>query len=72
MGGPYRLDAGHTVFQVSEAEKDAVPEEVKRAAREMAQKAFKERYRHLLHAHLSHSTDTFIQSNLQWAGASGD
>ena len=27
-GGPYRLDAGHTVYQVSDAEKDAVPEEV--------------------------------------------
>uniref|UniRef100_A0A3B3RZN2 von Willebrand factor A domain-containing protein 8 n=1 Tax=Paramormyrops kingsleyae TaxID=1676925 RepID=A0A3B3RZN2_9TELE len=47
MGGPYRLDAGHTVFQVSEAEKDAVPEEVKRAAREMAQKAFKERLKEI-------------------------
>lgn len=42
-GGPYRLDAGHTVYQVSEAEKDAVPEEVKRAAREMGQKAFQQR-----------------------------
>ena len=27
-GGPYRLDAGHNVFQVSDAEKDDVPEEV--------------------------------------------
>ena len=27
-GGPYRLDAGHTVYQISDAEKDAVPEEV--------------------------------------------
>ncbi|KAJ8253375.1 hypothetical protein GJAV_G00212230 [Gymnothorax javanicus] len=42
-GGPYRLDSGHQVYQVSQAEKDAVPEEVKRAAREMAEKAFKER-----------------------------
>ena len=44
-GGPYRLDAGHDVFQLSDEEKDAVPEEVKRAAREMGQKAFKERLR---------------------------
>lgn len=44
-GGPYRLDAGHDVFQVSDEEKNAVPEEVKRAAREMGQKAFKERLR---------------------------
>ena len=43
-GGPYRLDAGHDVFQIAQAEKDAVPEEVKRAAREMGQKAFKEKY----------------------------
>ncbi|XP_058132611.1 von Willebrand factor A domain-containing protein 8 [Dasypus novemcinctus] len=42
-GGPYRLDAGHTVYQVSEAEKEAVPEEVKRAAREMGRKAFQQR-----------------------------
>nr|XP_045609178.1 von Willebrand factor A domain-containing protein 8-like isoform X1 [Procambarus clarkii]XP_045609179.1 von Willebrand factor A domain-containing protein 8-like isoform X1 [Procambarus clarkii] len=46
-GGPYRLDAGHDVHQVSEVEKDAVPEEVRRAAREMAQKAFKERLREI-------------------------
>lgn len=42
-GGPYRLDTGHRVYQVSQAEKDAVPEEVKRAAREMGEKAFKQR-----------------------------
>ena len=27
-GGPYRLDAGHDVYQVSDAEKEAVPNEV--------------------------------------------
>ncbi|KAM4700318.1 von Willebrand factor A domain-containing protein 8 [Discoglossus pictus] len=46
-GGPYRLDAGHKVYQVSQAEKDAVPEEVKRASREMAQKAFKQRLKEI-------------------------
>ncbi|XP_077393200.1 von Willebrand factor A domain-containing protein 8 isoform X1 [Festucalex cinctus] len=46
-GGPYRLDAGHKVFQVSQAEKDAVPEEVRRAAREMAEKAFKDRLKEI-------------------------
>lgn len=46
-GGPYRLDAGHDVYQVSQAEKDAVPEEVRRAAHEMAQRAFKERLRQI-------------------------
>lgn len=46
-GGPYRLDAGHKVYQISQAEKDAVPDEVKRAAREMAEKAFKERLKEI-------------------------
>ncbi|RVE58198.1 hypothetical protein OJAV_G00206850 [Oryzias javanicus] len=46
-GGPYRLDAGHKVYQVSQAEKDAVPEEIRRAAREMAEKAFKERMKEI-------------------------
>uniref|UniRef100_A0A8D3DV18 von Willebrand factor A domain-containing protein 8 n=1 Tax=Scophthalmus maximus TaxID=52904 RepID=A0A8D3DV18_SCOMX len=46
-GGPYRLDAGHKVYQVSQAEKDAVPEDVRRAAREMGEKAFKERLKEI-------------------------
>ena len=46
-GGPYRLDAGHAVYQVSKAEKDAVPEEVKRAAREMGQRAFQQRLKEI-------------------------
>eukprot|EP00057_Strongylocentrotus_purpuratus_P027672 XP_011682146.1 PREDICTED: von Willebrand factor A domain-containing protein 8 [Strongylocentrotus purpuratus] len=41
IGGPFRLDAGHDVHQVTQAAKDAVPEEVRRAAREMGQKAYK-------------------------------
>ncbi|XP_016086400.1 von Willebrand factor A domain-containing protein 8-like [Sinocyclocheilus grahami] len=46
-GGPYRLDAGHKVYQISQAEKDAVPDELKRAAREMAEKAFKQRLKEI-------------------------
>uniref|UniRef100_A0A5F9D324 von Willebrand factor A domain-containing protein 8 n=1 Tax=Oryctolagus cuniculus TaxID=9986 RepID=A0A5F9D324_RABIT len=46
-GGPYRLDAGHPVYQLSDAEKDAVPEEVKRAAREMGQRAFQQRLKEI-------------------------
>ncbi|XP_076068942.1 von Willebrand factor A domain-containing protein c12.2 isoform X2 [Oratosquilla oratoria] len=46
-GGPYRLDKGHDVHQLPQWEKDAVPEEVKKAAHEMAQKAFKERLREI-------------------------
>ncbi|XP_050388458.1 von Willebrand factor A domain-containing protein 8 [Patella vulgata] len=47
FGGPYRLDAGHEVYQVPQWEKDAVPESVQQAAREMAQKAFKERLKEI-------------------------
>lgn len=46
-GGPYRLDAGHTVHQLSEAEKADVPDHVKKAAREMGLKAFKQRLREI-------------------------
>nr|XP_046259782.1 von Willebrand factor A domain-containing protein 8 [Scatophagus argus] len=46
-GGPYRLDAGHKVYQVSQAEKDSVPEEIRRAAREMGEKAFKDRLKEI-------------------------
>ncbi|XP_055954220.1 von Willebrand factor A domain-containing protein 8-like [Argiope bruennichi] len=41
-GGPYRLDAGHNVFQISDEEKQMVPPEVREAARLMAMKAYKE------------------------------
>ncbi|CAB1346522.1 unnamed protein product, partial [Coregonus sp. 'balchen'] len=41
-GGPYRLDAGHKVHQLSKAEIDAIPEDIRRAAREMGEKAFKD------------------------------
>ncbi|KAL4221611.1 von Willebrand factor A domain-containing protein 8 [Mactra antiquata] len=47
IGGPYRLDAGHNVAQVAQWEKDNVPEHVRQAAREMGQKAFKERLREI-------------------------
>eukprot|EP00058_Branchiostoma_floridae_P007969 XP_002593457.1 hypothetical protein BRAFLDRAFT_277037 [Branchiostoma floridae] len=47
IGGPYRLDGGNPVYQVPDWEKEQVPEEVKRAAREMAKKAFEERLREI-------------------------
>ncbi|XP_052868127.1 von Willebrand factor A domain-containing protein 8 [Anopheles cruzii] len=46
-GGPYRFDAGHQVHQLSDEEKGMVPEEVKKAAREMNRKAFEERLREI-------------------------
>lgn len=42
-GGPYRLDKGHQVHQLSDEEKDNIPEHVKRAAKEMNRKAFAEK-----------------------------
>ena len=42
-GGPYRLDGGHEVHQVSDALKDEVSEEAKMKAREMAEEAFQQR-----------------------------
>ncbi|XP_062588748.1 von Willebrand factor A domain-containing protein 8-like [Saccostrea cucullata] len=47
IGGPYRLDAGHKVYQVPQHEKDSVPDHVREAARDMARKAFKERLREI-------------------------
>ncbi|KAK9739681.1 AAA domain (dynein-related subfamily) [Popillia japonica] len=46
-GGPYRLDAGHPVHQLSDAEKAAVPEHVLKAAREMGKKAFQEKLKEI-------------------------
>ncbi|XP_061716491.1 von Willebrand factor A domain-containing protein 8 [Cydia pomonella] len=46
-GGPYRLDKGHDVHQLSDAEKDDVPEHVNQAAREMNRKAFEERLKEI-------------------------
>jgi hypothetical protein len=42
-GGPYRLDRGHKVSQVSDEMKAEVSEEAKRAARAMAEAGLKER-----------------------------
>ncbi|CAK1551283.1 unnamed protein product, partial [Leptosia nina] len=46
-GGPYRLDKGHDVHQLSEVEKQDVPEHVKKAAREMNRKVFAERLKEI-------------------------
>lgn len=47
IGGPYRLDAGHNVHQVSDEAKNQVPEHIQKAAREMNRKAFEERLREI-------------------------
>ncbi|XP_045483883.1 von Willebrand factor A domain-containing protein 8 [Pieris rapae] len=46
-GGPYRLDKGHDVHQLSDAEKDDIPDHVKDAARAMNRKAFAERLKEI-------------------------
>ncbi|CAF0766137.1 unnamed protein product [Brachionus calyciflorus] len=47
VGGPYRLDSGHQVFQISDDLKKNVPEHVRKAAREMGEKAFRERLKQI-------------------------
>ena len=47
VGGPYRLDAGHNVHQVSDEAKSQVPEHIRKAAREMNRKAYKDRLREI-------------------------
>jgi len=44
-GGPYRLDRGHRVHQVSDEAKDGVSEKTKQASKEIAKKALEERLR---------------------------
>ncbi|CAF3738770.1 unnamed protein product [Rotaria sordida] len=47
IGGPYRLDSGHQVYQVPDDVKAAVPEHIRKAARELGQKVFKERLKEI-------------------------
>ncbi|XP_053996012.1 von Willebrand factor A domain-containing protein 8 isoform X1 [Hylaeus anthracinus] len=69
-GGPYRLDAGHTVHQLSDEEKNTVPEHIKKAAREMGLKAFKQRlndismseYDHTLYSQFSNPVQKQVQA----------
>nr|XP_023019767.1 von Willebrand factor A domain-containing protein 8 [Leptinotarsa decemlineata] len=69
-GGPYRLDKGHKVHQLSDEEKNAVPEHIQRAAREMGRKAFQERlkeigmsgYDHSVYSQFSDSVARQVQS----------
>ena len=42
-GGPYRLDKGHDVHQLSDEEKADVPEHVRRAAKAQADQALRDR-----------------------------
>jgi hypothetical protein len=46
-GGPYRLDKGHKIHQVSEDEKRAVPKHIQEAARKMGQEALDKRLKEI-------------------------
>lgn len=46
-GGPYRLDKGHDVHQLSDTEKDTVPEHIKEAARKVGQEAYRRRLKEI-------------------------
>lgn len=63
-GGPYRLDAGHNVYQLSDEEKMAVPEEVKQAARELGQKALKERLKEISMSEHDHNAFTQLRARI--------
>ncbi|KAI6195560.1 VWFA domain-containing protein [Aphelenchoides fujianensis] len=47
VGGPFRLDAGHDVQQISEAAKNQVPEEIKRKARAIAKREYEKRLKEI-------------------------
>ncbi|KAL5256307.1 hypothetical protein ACHWQZ_G011506 [Mnemiopsis leidyi] len=62
-GGPYRLDAGHNVHQLSDEEKNSVPEEVQKAAREMGKRAFKKRLEEIkMSEYDAQRYDSFVSS----------
>lgn len=54
-GGPYRLDKGHQVHQLSDQEKDDIPEHVKKAAREMNRQAFADKLKEIKMSAYDHS-----------------
>ncbi|CAH1987082.1 unnamed protein product [Acanthoscelides obtectus] len=54
-GGPYRLDKGHKVHQLSDEEKASVPEHIQRAAREMGRKAFQQKLKEIGMSEYDHS-----------------
>lgn len=59
-GGPYRLDKGHKVHQLSDDEKNDIPDHVKQAAREMNRKAFADKLKEIKMSSYDHSVyDSF-------------
>ncbi|KAF2346805.1 von Willebrand factor type A [Trinorchestia longiramus] len=65
VGGPYRLDAGHDVHQVSDDVKAAVPPEIKEAARKMAQAAHAKRLKEIQMSEYDHEQYEAVSSNVR-------
>lgn len=62
-GGPYRLDKGHDVHQLSDAEKEAVPEHIKEAARKLGQEAYRKRLQEIeMSEHDAHMYSSFVST----------
>ncbi|KAI9138938.1 AAA domain-containing protein [Paraphysoderma sedebokerense] len=64
VAGPYRLDKGHNVHRVSDEVKNAVPEEIKEAARQMGREALLKRLKEIEMS--EHESDVYnnIRTNI--------
>ncbi|KAI3381394.1 hypothetical protein SNEBB_005189 [Seison nebaliae] len=58
VGGPYRLDGGHDIHQVSDEIKQNVPEEILKKAREMNREVFKKKLEEIKMSEYDASTYT--------------
>jgi len=64
-GGPFRLDAGHPVHQISEKMKSEVSEEAQRRAREMAEEALEKKLKDLDMGKLDWSRYNDLQTQVE-------
>lgn len=64
-GGPYRLDKGHDVHQLSDQEKDDVPDHIKEAARKMGQEAFAKKLQEIEMSEYDHNLYSSFSSEVQ-------
>ena len=64
VGGPYRLDAGHDVHQVSDEVKATVPPEVTEAARKMAKAAHQKRLKEIQMSEYDHEQYQALSNNV--------
>ena len=64
-GGPYRLDKGHDVHQLSDQEKADVPEHIRRAARAQADQALRDRLNEIRMSAHDHDNYQSIRSEIK-------